>query len=79
MDGSTPTPTSSRRARIIEEAVLEVDGVAGVRVWELPRRIEIGILVAPFDAATDVLQRVNEVIEGLRSTDEEWDVGVLND
>jgi hypothetical protein len=79
MDGSTPTHSPSRRARIVEEAVLEVNGVAGVRVWELPSRIEVGILVAPFYAAMDVLQRVNEVIEGLRSPDEEWDVGVLND
>lgn len=77
MDGSAPN--LSRRARAIEDAVLDVDGVAGVRIWELPKRVEIGILVAPFNGAIDVLQRVLEVIEALRSPDEEWDVGVLSD
>jgi hypothetical protein len=77
MDGQSGAP--SRRARAIEESILDVGGVALVRVWELPARVEIGIVVAPFDAATDVLRRVSDVVEALRSPDEEWDVGLLND
>jgi hypothetical protein len=77
MDGQSGSP--SRRARAIEESILDVGGVALVRVWELPTRVEIGIVVAPFDAATDVLRRVSDVVEALRSPDEEWDVGLLND
>jgi hypothetical protein len=77
MDG--PTATLSRRARAIEEAILDVGGVASVRVWELPQRVEIGIMVAPFEPPVDVLRRVGEIIEALRSPDEDWDVGLLND
>lgn len=74
--GSTGT---TRRSRRIEEAVLEVDGVVSVRVWELPDRVEIGISVAPGDAPTDVLKRVLEVTDALRAPDEVWDVGLLTD
>ena len=73
------SPVSSRRAKHIEEAVLDVDGVAGVRVWELPDRVEIGIVVAPSDPPNDVLKRVMEVVDALRDPEEAWDVGVLTD
>src|SRR5437763_311262 len=43
----TGSPGSSKRTRRIEEAVMEIDGVVGVRVWELPDRVEIGVVVAP--------------------------------
>ncbi len=72
-------PNASRRARRIEEAVLEVDGVAGVRVWELPGRVEIGVQVAPSGAPSDVLARVTELASALRDGDEDWDVGLLTE
>ena len=34
----------SKRAKRIEQAVLEVDGVVAVRVWELPDHVEIGVV-----------------------------------
>lgn len=69
----------SRRARRIEEAILELEGVAGVRVWELPGRVEIGVRVAPSDSHTDVLVRVHELASAMREGDETWDVGVLTE
>lgn len=77
MDTNDHPPT--RRSRRIEEAVLEVDGVVGVRVWELADRVEVGIRVAPIDAATDVLARVREVTEAMREGDEVWEVGLLTE
>jgi hypothetical protein len=71
--------STSKRGRRIEEAVLEVDGVVRVRVWELPDRVEIGIGVAMGDAPNDVLKRVLEVAEAMRNVDEVWDVGLLSD
>lgn len=68
---------TSKRAQRIEEAVLEVEGVVRVQVWELPDRVEIGVAVSKADAATDVLQRVTEVTEALRSPEETWEVGLL--
>jgi hypothetical protein len=72
------TGASKRRERI-EEAVLDVDGVVRVRVWELPDRVEIGVVVAVGAAAADVLKRVTELAEAMRAIDEVWDVGLLND
>jgi hypothetical protein len=69
----------SRRGRRIEEAVLEVEGVVAVRIWELRDRIEIGVVTAVADAAGDVLKRVMDVTEALRSPDEVWEVGLLTD
>jgi hypothetical protein len=43
----THDPRQTRKSRRIEEAVLEVDGVVGVRVWELSDRVEVGIRVEP--------------------------------
>lgn len=74
---SNPAPADPRRARRIEESILEVEGVLGVRVWELPGRVEIGVLVSPADTPSDVLKRVGEHLDALRSDDEQWDVGVL--
>ncbi len=70
---------STRRSRRIEEAVMEVDGVVGVRVWELSDRVEVGIRVAPIDAAPDVLVRVREVTEAMREGEEAWEVGLLTE
>ena len=50
-----------------------------VRVWELADRVEVGVHVAPNDAATDVLQRVREVTEAMREGDEIWEVGLLTE
>ncbi|MDO9022154.1 MAG: hypothetical protein Q8S73_34410 [Deltaproteobacteria bacterium] len=75
----TTDPPQTRKSRRIEEAVLEVDGVVGVRIWELPDRVEVGIRVAPIDAASDVLQRVRELIEAMREGDERWEIGLLTE
>lgn len=77
-EGQTPTG-QSRRARRIEEAVLELDGVASVRVWELPGHIEIGVRVAPSSTPADVLPRVTELTGAMREGDEVWDVGLLTE
>lgn len=69
----------SRRARRIEEAILELEGVAGVRVWEMPGRVEIGVRVAPCDTPADVLARVTELTTAMHEGDEAWDVGVLTE
>ena len=58
---------------------MEVDGVVGVRVWELSDRVEVGIRVAPIDAAPDVLVRVREVTEAMRDGEEAWEVGLLTE
>lgn len=70
---------AARKARRIEEAVLEVDGVAGVRVWLLGDRVEVGVRAAPHGAATDVLTRVVEALDALRAPDDLWEVGLLTD
>ena len=74
-------PPQTRKSRRIEEAVLEVDGVVGVRIWELPDRVEVGIRVAPIDAASDVLVRVRELIDAMREgeNDERWEIGLLTE
>jgi len=70
-------PTGSKRTRRIEEAVMELSGVIGVRVWELPGRVEIGVRVAPTDTPSDVLNRVQELTQAMREGDETWEVGLL--
>src|SRR4051812_50220790 len=70
---------AGRRARRIEETILEVDGVVAVRVWELAGRVEIGVVPSASDTPTDVVERVREVVESLREADEIWEVGGLND
>jgi len=78
MSEAPTSPASSRRARRIEEAVLALDGVASVRVWELPGRVEIGVQVVPSSTPADVLPRVTELTRAMRENDdEEWAVGVL--
>lgn len=79
MSEGPPPPTASRRARRIEEAVLELDGVAAVRVWELPGRVEIGVHVAPNSTPADVLPRVTELTSAMREGDEVWEVGLLTE
>lgn len=76
-DGPGTPNTASQRARRIQEAILEVEGVAAVRVWELPGRVEIGLRVAPSDTPADVIARVTELTSALREGEESWDVGVL--
>lgn len=70
---------AARRTRRIEEAILEVEGVIGVRIWELPGRVEIGVRVSPADTAPDVIRRVHEHVDALRDGEEVWDVGVLSE
>jgi hypothetical protein len=70
---------ASKRAQRIEEAVLEVDGVVSVRVWDLVDRVEIGVVPSQTEAAGDVLRRVVEVTEAMRAPDEVWEVGILTD
>lgn len=78
-DGSGQNPAISRRARRIEETILELDGVVGVKVWELPGRVEIGVRVAPSDTPNDVLTRVTELTAAMREGEELWEVGVLTE
>jgi ribosome maturation protein Sdo1 len=78
MSASPPAPVS-KRAQRIHDAVLEVDGVVAVRVWELTDRVEIGVVVSHASSATDVLRRVSEVTDAMRAPDESWDVGLLTE
>jgi hypothetical protein len=73
------TAPGSKRARRIEEAVLELEGIVTVRVWELPNRVEIGVRVAPSDTPADALNRVNELVDALREGEETWAVGLLEE
>lgn len=75
----TPTPSPSRRLKQIEDAILEVDGVVAVRVWETGTQVEIGVRVGPIDGVTSVLHRVQELVDALRSPDEEWAIGLLSE
>ena len=70
-------PQESRRSQRIKEAVLELNGVIAVRVWELPGRVEIGVQVSPSDTPSDVLNRVQELAQALREGEETWEVGLL--
>jgi hypothetical protein len=79
MSEGSHTPAPSRRARRIEEAVLELDGVAMVRVWELPDHVEIGVRAAPNSTPSDVLQRVTELTRAMCDGDEVWEVGLLTE
>lgn len=72
-------PSMTLRAKRIEEAVLDVDGVVSVRVWELPGHVEIGVRTAPIDAPPDVLQRVREVVDSLRESEDSWGLGLLTE
>ena len=69
----------SKLATGFEEAVLDVEGVVSVRVWELPDRVEIGVRVARSEVPTDVLKRVLEVTDAMRSPEEVWEVGLLTE
>jgi hypothetical protein len=75
----TPAPTPARRAKQIEDAVLELDGVVAVRVWESGSQVEIGVRVGPVDGVTSVLHHVQELVDAMRAPDEEWSVGLLSE
>ena len=75
----TPTQTPSRRLKQIEDAILEVDGVVEVRVWETGPQVEVGVRIGPIDGVTSVLHRVQELVDALRSPDEEWAIGLLTE
>jgi hypothetical protein len=70
---------TTKRARRIEEAILEIEGVVKVQVWELPNHVEIGVRVAPSDTLPDVLTRVHELIDALREGEEVWEAGILTE
>ena len=67
------------RAQRIRDAVMEVEGVVDVKVWELPGGVEIGIHIAPGSPCPDVLKRVHECTDTLRDPSETWDVGLLTE
>jgi hypothetical protein len=77
-EGAQP-PSGPQRLRRIESAVLELEGVASVRVWELEGAVEIGVRVAPACTVADVLGRVSELSATLREGEERWEVGVLDE
>jgi hypothetical protein len=62
----------------LEEAVLEVEGVIEVRVWDLPERVEVGVRLSVSSGAAEVLARVAEVVD-VREEGEDWSLGVLTD
>src|SRR5256885_401111 len=48
------TGSGSKRSRHIEEVVLQIEGVVGVRVWEMPGQVAIGVAISPNDTVVEV-------------------------
>lgn len=68
----------SDRARRVAEALSAIDGVVGVKVWEMPNGLAVGVRVGLGQPVGWILSRVDEAAMALRDPDEPaWEVGVL--
>lgn len=73
---SSERPTE--RARRVADALNAIDGVVGVKVWETPSGLAVGVRVGLGQPVSWVLSRVDEAAMTLRDPDEPaWEVGLL--
>jgi hypothetical protein len=63
--------------RRVIELVYGVEGVVGVRVWQWPGSVAVGINVASAFTDDETLQRVREAVAPMRQADETWEFGLL--
>ena len=76
--GSTPRRTElPPRLRRTLELVYGVQGVTAARVWHWPGRVAVGIRPGAFAAPSELLNRVERAVAGLREPEETWDFGLL--
>jgi hypothetical protein len=54
-----------------------VQGVTAARVWHWPGRVAVGIRPGAFAAPSELLDRVERAVAGLREPEETWDFGLL--
>lgn len=66
------------RVRKIIEAVYEVEGVVGAKVWVLPGHVAVALRVGNRHGASDVIAQVVTATTSLRDPDEAWDFGLLD-
>jgi hypothetical protein len=66
------------RVRKILEAVYEVEGVVGAKVWVLPAHVAVALRVGNRYGASDVIAHVVTATSSLRDPDEAWDFGLLD-
>jgi hypothetical protein len=59
------------------ELVYGVQGVTAARVWHWPGRVAVGIRPGAFAAPSELLERVERAVAGLREPEEAWDFGLL--
>lgn len=86
MDSADPTPPVDNgvprtqlpaRLRRTLELVYGVQGVTAARVWHWPGRVAVGIRPGAFAAPSELLNRVERAVAGLREPEETWDFGLL--
>jgi hypothetical protein len=82
MDSADPSPAPARtelppRLRRTLELVYGVQGVTAARVWHWPGRVAVGIRPGAFAAPSELLDRVERAVAGLREPEETWDFGLL--
>lgn len=78
--GGDQTPSRvelSPRLRRTLELVYGVQGVTAARVWHWPGRVSVGIRPGAFAAPSELLQRVERAVAGLREPEETWEFGLL--
>lgn len=69
-------PVPSRVRRMIE-LVYNVPGVAGVRVWEWPGHVSIGVRPTAMATPSLLIREVERAVAGLIEPGEIWDFGFL--
>jgi hypothetical protein len=77
-DADANEATIDPRVRKILEAVYEVEGVVGAKVWVLPAHVAVALRVGNLHGAADVIAQVVTATTSLRDPDEAWDFGLLD-
>ncbi|MBX3229773.1 MAG: hypothetical protein KIT84_05515 [Labilithrix sp.] len=78
--GGEPRPSRidlPPRLRRTLELVYGVQGVTAARVWHWPGRVSVGIRPGAFASPSELLDRVERAVAGLREPEETWDFGLL--
>lgn len=76
--GPVPSPVElPPRLRRTLELVFNVEGVTAARVWHWDSCVAVGIRPSAFASPTELLNRVERAVAGLREPEETWDFGLL--
>ncbi len=67
------------RLRRALELVYGIEGVTAARVWQWDKRVAIGVRAAYGTLGSELLQRVEATLAGVRDPDETWDFGLMED